>query len=294
MALPQPPVPQTATCYRHPTREAGRRCTRCGRPACSECLVQASVGSHCLECAKATRPDVKTRARYWNARQPTLVTYALIAVNVAVFVWLGIQDSAAFTSGSRATQGQVDLGLIDEYRTPFGPRSALGDDGEWYRLVTSGFIHFGVIHLAFNMLLLFQLGQLLEPAIGRVRFALLYFAALLGGSVGALLLQPNSLHGGASGAVFGLMGAAFVGLRNRGINPFSTGIGTVLILNLLITFTIPGVSIGGHLGGIVGGALAGYAVLAPRHLRVPNWATYAVPIGVIVFAALAAYVIGST
>ena len=92
MALPQPPPPpppQTATCFRHPDREAGRRCTRCGRPACSECLVQASVGSHCVECARAARPDVKTRARYWSARQPTLVTYTLIAINVAVFVWSG-------------------------------------------------------------------------------------------------------------------------------------------------------------------------------------------------------------
>ena len=88
MALPQPPVPQTATCYRHPDREAGRRCTRCGKWACTDCLVQASVGSHCLDCAKAERPDVATRARYWNARQPTLVTYVLMALNVAVFVWL--------------------------------------------------------------------------------------------------------------------------------------------------------------------------------------------------------------
>jgi membrane associated rhomboid family serine protease len=294
MALPQPPVPQTATCYRHPNREAGRRCTRCGRPACSDCLVTAPVGSHCLECAKASRPDVATRARYWNARQPTLVTFALILANVAVFLWLVLQDSTAFSSSRRATRGQVELGLIDEYATPFGIRSVLGDDGEWYRLVTSGFIHFGIIHLAFNMLLLFQLGQLLEPAIGRVRFFLVYVASLLGGSVGALLLQPNSLHGGASGAVFGLMGAAFVGLRNRGINPFSTGIGTTLILNLLITFTIPGISIGGHLGGIVAGAVSGYAVLAPRHLRVPTWASYAVPAGMIVLALLAAYVIGST
>ena len=83
MALPQPPVPQVATCYRHPDREAGRRCTRCGKWACSECLVQASVGSHCVDCARAERPNVTTRARYWNARQPTLITYALIALNLA-------------------------------------------------------------------------------------------------------------------------------------------------------------------------------------------------------------------
>ncbi len=294
MALPQPPMPQTATCYRHPNREAGRRCTRCGKWACNECLVQASVGSHCLDCAKASRPDVATRARYWSARQPTLGTYTLMAINIGVFLWLGFQDSAAFSSGRTLTQGQADLGLIDQYRTALGPRSALADDGEWYRLVTSGFIHFGIIHLAFNMLLLFQLGQLLEPAIGRVRFGLLYFAALLGGSAGALILQPDSLHGGASGAVFGLMGAAFVGLRNRGVNPFSTGIGTTLILNLLITFTIPGISIGGHIGGIVGGAIGGYAVLAPRHMRIPNWATYAVPVAVMVVAFLVSYVVVTT
>jgi membrane associated rhomboid family serine protease len=246
--------------------------------------VQASVGSHCLDCAKQERPTVATRARYWNARQPTLVTYGLMALNVAVFAYLVLQDTSAFSSGRTATQGQADLGLIDQYRTALGPRSALADDGEWYRLVTSGFIHFGIIHLAFNMLLLFQLGQLLEPAIGRVRFGLLYFAALLGGSAGALLLQPDSLHGGASGAVFGLMGAAFVGMRNRGVNPFSTGLGATLMLNLVITFAIPGISIGGHIGGIVGGAIGGYAVLAPRHMRIPNWATYAVPGGVMVLS----------
>ena len=107
--------------------------------------------------------------------------------------------------------------------------------------MTSGFLHFGIIHLAFNMLLLFQLGQLLEPAIGRVRFALLYFAALLAGSAGVRPARPRTgSTGGASGAVFGLMGAAFIGLRNRGVNPFTTGLGTSLLLNLMLTFTDPG------------------------------------------------------
>jgi membrane associated rhomboid family serine protease len=276
MALPQPPVPQTATCFRHPGREAGRRCTRCGRAACSECLVQASVGSHCVECAKQDRPDVKTRARYWNARQPTLVTYTIIAINIAVFIYLAIQDTSAFT-GSRTTQGEFDLGLSK-------PFLAIND--EWYRLVTAGFLHFGIIHIAFNMLLLFQLGNLLEPAIGRVRFALLYFAALLAGSAGALLLSPNALTGGASGAVFGLMAAAFVGLRNRGVNPFSTGIGTVFVINLLLTFTVPGISIGGHVGGIVGGVLAGWVIMHPHHRPVPKWATYATPVAVMVASVL--------
>ena len=234
MALPQPPPPpspQTATCFRHPGREAGRRCTRCGRPACTECLVQASVGSHCVECARAARPDVKTRARYWSARQPTLVTYTLIAINLAVFV-----------VGRRSVTRGASAAAPASHRQRAGrPRccsARSSSSGEWYRLLTSGFVHFGIIHLAFNMLLLFQLGQLLEPEIGRIRFALLYFAALLAGSAGVLLLDPNAPTGGASGAVFGLMGAAFIGLRNRGINPFTTGLGTTLLLNLMLTFSI--------------------------------------------------------
>ena len=288
MALPQPPMPQTATCYRHPNREAGRRCTRCGKWACTDCLVQAQVGSHCLECAKAERPDVATRARYWNARQPTLVTYTLIAINVAVFVYVAIADSSTFSGRTRITPDnpQLDLGLA---------ANALAQGAsEYYRLVTSGFLHFGILHLALNMLLLFQLGQLLEPAIGRVRFALLYFAALLAGSAGALVIEQGGLVGGASGAVFGLMGAAFVGMRNRGVNPFSTGLGTVLLLNLLFTFTISGISIGGHIGGILGGAAAGWVVLAPLHKRVPVWATYAAPVAVIVISLLVSVIVVKT
>jgi len=287
-ALPQPPIPQTTTCFRHPGREAGRRCTRCGRAACSECLVQAQVGSHCVECAKAARPTVATRARFWNARQPTLVTYVIMAVNLLVFALITIGDPESLASRSISgvpgdgKLGQADIGLIEGF-TFRGELHGL-DGGEWYRLVTSGFLHFGIIHLLFNMLLLFQLGQLIEPVIGRVRFALLYFAALLAGSAGALLLQPDQFHGGASGAVFGLMGAAFVGLRQRGVNPMSTGIGTTLLLNLLITFTIPGISIGGHLGGVVAGAVAGWVVMAPGWKGLPRWATYAAPAAIIVLA----------
>jgi membrane associated rhomboid family serine protease len=221
--------------------------------------VQVSVGSHCLDCIKAARPDVKTRAKFWNARQPTLVTYSLIAINVAIYLW---------TASSR--QNEFDLGLAEP----------LLKDGEYYRLVTSGFLHFSVFHIGMNMLLLFQLGQLLEPAIGRVRFALLYFASLLGGSLGALLLQPNGLTGGASGAVFGLMAAAAIGMHRRGINVFRTGIGTILVLNLVITFTIPGISVGGHVGGAIAGAICGFVILAPRHAQLPSWASYATPIAI--------------
>lgn len=277
-------MPQTATCYRHPGREAGRRCTRCGRPACSECLVQAAVGSHCLECARAERPDVQTRARYWSARQHTLVTYSIIAVNLVVYVWLGLLDPHAFTSTSRLTRGQAELAL--QWNVLH-----FGGSSEYYRLLTAGFLHFGIIHIAFNMFLLFQLGRLLEPAIGRVRFALLYFASLFAGSLGALLLSGHrTVSGGASGAVFGLMAAAFVGLRNRGVNPFSTGIGTLLVLNLILTFTIPGISIGAHVGGIIGGALAGWMIMAPQFRKVPNWATYVTPVAIMAVSIVASVI----
>src|SRR3954454_23677155 len=194
MALPQPPMPQTATCYRHPGREAGRRCTRCGRPACTECLVQAAVGSHCVECAKAERPNVQTRARYWTARQHALVSYSIIAVNVIIYVWLGLLDPHAFTSASTLTREQSKLALQWNVMHFSG-------SSEYYRLLTSGFLHFGFIHIAFNMFLLFQLGRLLESSVGRVRFGLLYFASLFAGSLGALLLSAHdTVSGGASGA----------------------------------------------------------------------------------------------
>jgi membrane associated rhomboid family serine protease len=143
-------------------------------------------------------------------------------------------------------------------------------DGEVWRLVTSGFLHYGLLHLAFNMFSLWILGSMLEPAVGRLRFALIYFVSLLGGSFGALLLSPDALTAGASGAVFGMFGAAFVVMRNRGIDFMQSGLGFWLILNLVLTFTANGISIGGHLGGLFAGALATYAMVeVPARLRMP-------------------------
>jgi membrane associated rhomboid family serine protease len=245
--------------------------------------VQATVGSHCLECAKASRPDLATRARFWNARQPALVTLVLMAINVGVFVYLVARDPLALT-GREITLGHWQLGLNDAGlgdgfagRLPDGG-VYVSPGGQWYRLVTSGFVHFGIIHLAFNMYLLYVLGQMLEPQVGRVKYLLVYLAALLGGSAGSLLLDNGSLAGGASGAVFGLMALAFVGYYLHGANPFSTSIGTLLMLNLFVTFFFPGISIGGHIGGAVAGGLCALAVMAPRWKSVPSWAGYVAPI----------------
>ena len=273
-------------CYRHHDRPAGRRCTRCGKPACESCLVQAAIGSQCLDCAKAGRPDAKTRARFWSARQPLLVTMTLIAINVAVFVFILLvtRQPSALTGG--VTDMHLRLGLSKDVLVQ--PIAWQSDDGGlfvtepngWYRLVTSGFLHFGIIHIAFNMYFLYVLGQMLEPALGRVNFLLLYLASLLGGSLGVVLLDSGGISAGASGAVFGLLAAATIGLWRRGINPFTTGIGTTLILNLFITFAIPGISIGGHIGGAIAGAICGTVMLAPAWRSGPSWAVRATPIAV--------------
>ena len=142
-------------------------------------------------------------------------------------------------------------------------------------------MHYGFIHIALNMYLLYQLGQMIEPMIGRVRFGLVYLAALLGGSAGALVLGGGGVTAGASGAVFGLMGLAAVGYYLRGINPLSTSIGSLLMLNLFITFMFRGtISVGGHIGGLVAGGLCAFVVVAPAHRRLPSWATYATPVAV--------------
>ena len=261
------PPPILEYCTKHPDTATGRHCTRCGRPACNQCLTQVDVGSHCADCIKSARPAVRERIRFWNASQPLLITRSIIAINALFYLWVTL-GSTVLTNGGAINKRELDMALSQYFI----------DNGEWYRLISSGFLHYGLIHVGMNMFLLWQLGQLLEPALDRGRFALLYFAAMLGGSVGALALSPNALTGGASGAVFGLMAAAAVGLQQRGVNPMKTGIGGTLVLNLLITFTIPGISIGGHVGGALMGAAVGYAMLEPRWNRNAAYVSWVAPI----------------
>lgn len=263
MSVPPPPE----YCTRHPDVITGRHCTRCGRPACNNCLTQADVGSHCIDCVKRAQPSTTERVRFWNAAQPALVTRALVVVNIVVYLWVLFGPNTSGIPGT-VNDREYNMGLSLQFI----------QSGEWYRIISSGFLHFSLLHVGMNMLLLWQLGHLLEPALGRSRFALLYFAALIGGSTGALVLSPDAFSGGASGAVFGLMAAAAVALQQRGINPMQTGIGATLILNLLITFTIPGISIGGHLGGAIIGAAVGYAMLEPNWKRTSEWISWVAPV----------------
>jgi membrane associated rhomboid family serine protease len=213
-------------------------------------MRQASVGFHCPECTARGAQRVHT-ARSLIPSGRAVVTPVLVVLNLVVFM---LDLPSATTTG---------IGELGADGALYGPNVAAGD---WWRPLTAGFVHAGFVHVGFNMFLLWMLGQLIEPAIGRVGFVALYVVSLLGGSFLVLVLTNDSLTVGASGAVFGLMGATFVGMRARGINPFNTGIGPLLVLNLILTFVIPGISIGGHIGGLVAGTAAGWLFfeVAPR------------------------------
>jgi membrane associated rhomboid family serine protease len=211
-------------------------------------MTPTSVGMRCPECA-SERTKV-TRGAAAPSRHDAPATYVLIALNVAAY----LAEIAAGSGGLSPGNSSVlfDFGL-------FGPLVA---EGEWYRLLTSGFLHVNIIHIGFNMFALYFLGRLLEPGIGTPRFVALYFTSLFAGSLGALLLDPNALTIGASGAVFGIFGATFVIARQRRIEGLASSIGLVLVLNLAITFGNPEISVGGHLGGLVAGVLCALIVVA--------------------------------
>jgi membrane associated rhomboid family serine protease len=245
-------------CYRHSDRETAVSCSNCGRPICPECMTSTSVGMRCPECA-GQKTTVRTAAAI-RGDEPML-TYVLIGI--IVLVQLG-----AMASGANATGSQFGGSALISDGAVSRPAIA---DGEVWRLLTAGFLHAGLLHLMFNAFALYVLGSMLEPAIGRLRFATIYFVSLLAGSFGALLVEPDALTVGASGAIFGLMGAAIVVMRNRGINPMESGLGLWLGINLVFTFAIPGISIGGHLGGLVGGAVAAALMFDLRdRVRMPQ------------------------
>ena len=261
-----------ATCYRHPSRETGVSCSNCGRPICPECMTSTSVGMRCPECAgQRTRVRTAASVAAGVGSGTPIATYALIAINAIVLL---AELMGGGGSGSVGGGGDLiaDGGLCANAIATGGicgieNTAILSDGGEVWRIVTSAFLHAGPFHLLLNMFALYFLGSLLEPAIGTLRFLGIYFAALLAGSLGALLLSnPDEVTVGASGAIFGLMGAAFVIARHRGVDQVASQIGLFVVLNLVFTFSIPGISIGGHIGGLIGGALAALAVAyAERH-----------------------------
>ena len=202
-------------------------------------MIPSPVGMRCPDCA-GQRTKVRTARSITSEPR---VTYALIAINVVAFL------AQMLAAGS----GRARSGEVYENGVLFGPWV---NDGEWWRLVTSGFLHADPIHLLLNMVVLYFLGQMLEPALGHVKFGAVYFTSLITGSLGVMLIEPASAAVGASGAVYGLLGAAVVIMRDRGIPIMQTVIGPLIIINVLFTFAIPGISIGAHLGGLIGGGVA--------------------------------------
>jgi membrane associated rhomboid family serine protease len=234
-----------ARCYRHPDRETGLSCSVCERPICTECATFAPVGIRCPEHSGKPQGVQRVRTTVTRAHREgtgALVTKGLIAVNVAVYL------------ATVATGGGInsDAGTIYTHGVLDGPNVASGD---YWRLLTAAFMHFGPVHLGLNMLVLWFVGFPLEERMGRGRYLLLYLVAGLAGSAGALLVTPCSATAGASGAIFGLFGAALV-LERQGIFVYRGSIIGLIILNLIFTFSLSGISVGGHIGGFVGGILA--------------------------------------
>jgi membrane associated rhomboid family serine protease len=242
-------------------------------------MTTTPVGMRCPECAKQRTKVVRMR----GASKVPRLTYTLIAINVLVFLaeGHGAWSLSGNASGTLITKGAL-LGSTEE---PGFVGQGVAH-GQWWRIVSGGFLHENLLHIGFNMWVLYYLGLMLEPAIGRVKLGVIYAVSLLTGSLGALLVSPHSLTVGASGAIFGVMGAAAVEMRARQVPLMQSGVGTLILLNLVISFTIPGISWGGHVGGLVGGALVAVVIQLGDRYRAQALALIAC--AVIAVAAVAA------
>jgi membrane associated rhomboid family serine protease len=242
------------TCYRHPDRVTGLSCSECGRPICTECMTMAPVGIRCPE--HSGRPQGVQRVTHGVKRASfegvgSKVTRALIGINVAVYIAELATGGGVNGVGSRIYEKGV---LIAVARDSSGQLVGVAE-GDWWRLITSAFLHYGPFHLLLNMLALYWFGTLLERRIGSGRYLLLYLVSGLAGSAGALVLDPTTPTVGASGAIFGILGAGLVLERQRDYVFGGSALG-IIVINLIFTFSISNISIGGHIGGLIGGAAA--------------------------------------
>lgn len=259
-------------------------------------MTPASVGFQCPECIKGgAKKSPVIRFSEMRAGRP-IVTELLIALNVIGVVAVVATGGSLFNGGGRATEQGMTLGQGAVYSSNVfrGSIELVGVAyGQWWRIVTGGFLHSGLLHFGMNMLLLYLLGKQLEPLLGKARFAALYFACLVGGSFGALLVSPTVGTVGASGAVFGLMGAAVIAQRRSGIDVWRNGIGGLVVINLLLTFAVPGIAIGAHVGGLVIGVLVGAAVFALDSVVRSPWAGTLAAVGITVVLWIGCLVVAS-
>jgi membrane associated rhomboid family serine protease len=267
------PAQPMATCSWHPDRGTALTCTRCGRPACPECLAPASVGFHCRACvaeAQDTQRAPRTVAGAPVGQKP-IVSMVLIGINLAFFLVTALQAQSAMTLSRSSLYVQGSL------------IPAEVSSGEYWRLLTSGFLHGSLIHIATNMISLYLLGLPLERILGRWRFLTVYLLSLLGSSVSVMLFSsPFGPTIGASGAVYGLMGALLVTFKRFGFDLRQLIV--VIALNVYVTFAVPGISWQGHLGGLVVGAIVGAAMVYPPQRSRQQW-LWGTVIGVLVVLA---------
>ena len=231
-------------CYRHPNRETYVSCSECGRPICAECMTPAPVGQRCPE--HSGKPQGARRVSAGVRRGAfegtgALMTKILVGVNILIYVITAAQGNGINSPG----------GSLFNRWLLFGPAVANGD---WWRLITSAFLHASILHIAFNMYFLWFVGSAVEQALGRGRFLLIYFVSALAGSAGALVWTPTRPTVGASGALFGILGAALVLERQRNFVLGGSAL-ALIVINLILSFTLSNISIGGHIGGLIGGVL---------------------------------------
>jgi membrane associated rhomboid family serine protease len=231
-------------CYRHPNRETFVSCSECGRPICAECMTPAPVGQRCPE--HSGQPQGVRRVSSGMRRGSfegvgAICTKALVALNVLIYLITASQGGGLNAPGGKLFNNWI----------LFGPAVANGD---WWRLITSAFLHASLIHIGFNMYFLWFVGSAVEQALGRGRFLLIYFVSALSGSAGALVLTPRTPTVGASGALFGLLGAALILERQRNYVLGGSAL-ALIVINLILSVTLSNISIGGHIGGLIGGVL---------------------------------------
>ncbi len=248
---------ETRYCYRHPDRETGLSCSECDRPICADCANFGPVGVRCPDHA-----SVRTRSPAARIKPPQVrrapgialstgsapVTYTLIALNAVIYL-IGASQGGSLNQAGSSIYRQGSLYNHMVLYGPFVPH------GGWYRLVTAMFLHESLLHIGFNMYALFVIGRVVEQYLGTARYIGLYFVSGLAGSAVALLQTPTTPVLGASGAIFGILGAMMI-LEWQVTGSLARGQALwLIVINLGLSFVIPGISWGGHVGGLIGGIL---------------------------------------
>jgi membrane associated rhomboid family serine protease len=240
---------ETQYCYRHPDRETGLSCSECGRPICADCANFGPVGIRCPDHASVRRAGPATRMKPRPVRRaPGIalgtnqapVTYALIGINLLIYL-IGASQGAGLSNPGGSLYSKLWLDAPQLH------------SGGWYRLVTTMFLHASVLHIAFNMFALWAIGRPVEQYLGTARYIGLYFVSGLAGSAGALVQTPG-VTVGASGAIFGILGAMLI-IEWQITGRLAGTAMTLIVINLVFSFAVPGISWGGHVGGLIGGIL---------------------------------------